>query len=145
MRVLCSSNCLQKNTHKYPLYSQSFNSYLIFQGSRFRWWKFALKWDIFGSQPKFSLILRTKISSTAFTPLKYRNTPHVILFGTSKIARLLRFSQTVSLLHQALEEKLHSAWQELSKFQGHSNSLAAQLSTKEKELATKQQQLDQLW
>ncbi|XP_013863230.1 centlein, partial [Austrofundulus limnaeus] len=43
-----------------------------------------------------------------------------------------------------LEEKLHSAWQELSKFQERSGSLAAQLSTKEKEVATKEQQLDGL-
>uniref|UniRef100_A0A3Q3EM51 Centlein, centrosomal protein n=1 Tax=Kryptolebias marmoratus TaxID=37003 RepID=A0A3Q3EM51_KRYMA len=43
-----------------------------------------------------------------------------------------------------LEEKLHSAWQELSKFQGHCNSLAAQLSSKEKEVATKEEQLERL-
>ncbi|CAK6958571.1 centlein [Scomber scombrus] len=43
-----------------------------------------------------------------------------------------------------LEEELHNAWQELSRLQSHSGSLAAQLSTKEREVATKEGQLNQL-
>eukprot|EP00064_Thunnus_orientalis_P016716 superscaffoldBa00003376_g16787 len=43
-----------------------------------------------------------------------------------------------------LEEELHNAWQELSRLQSHSSSLAGQLSTKEKEVASKESQLSQL-
>ncbi|XP_034086132.1 centlein isoform X2 [Gymnodraco acuticeps] len=43
-----------------------------------------------------------------------------------------------------LEEQLHNAWQELSSSQSHSSSLTAQLSSKEKEVAAKEGQLNQL-
>ncbi|XP_044203045.1 centlein isoform X1 [Thunnus albacares] len=43
-----------------------------------------------------------------------------------------------------LEEELHNAWQEMSRLQSHSSSLAGQLSTKEKEVASKESQLSQL-
>uniref|UniRef100_A0A1A8IXN4 Centlein, centrosomal protein n=2 Tax=Nothobranchius TaxID=28779 RepID=A0A1A8IXN4_NOTKU len=43
-----------------------------------------------------------------------------------------------------LEEKLRIAWLELSQSQEYSNGLAAQLSSKESEEATKQEQLDRL-
>ncbi|KAM3624285.1 uncharacterized protein V6R79_021527 [Siganus canaliculatus] len=43
-----------------------------------------------------------------------------------------------------LEGELHKAWQELSTVQSHNSSLAAQLSSKEKELAEKETQLRQL-
>lgn len=50
----------------------------------------------------------------------------------------------VTLLHQKLEEELHNTWQELSGLQSHSSSLAAQLSSKEREVAVKETQLSQL-
>ncbi|KAM7419385.1 hypothetical protein PAMA_016490 [Pampus argenteus] len=43
-----------------------------------------------------------------------------------------------------LQEQLHNVWQELSRLQGHSSSLAARLSTTEMEVATKESQLNQL-
>ncbi|KAF3852534.1 hypothetical protein F7725_005889 [Dissostichus mawsoni] len=43
-----------------------------------------------------------------------------------------------------LEEQLHNAWQELSSSQSHSSSLTAQLSSKEREVAAKEGQLNQL-
>ncbi|XP_041839801.1 centlein isoform X2 [Melanotaenia boesemani] len=45
---------------------------------------------------------------------------------------------------KVLEEELHSACQDLSTLQRHSNNLAAQLSSKEREIATKEEQLDRL-
>ncbi|XP_074520132.1 centlein isoform X2 [Halichoeres trimaculatus] len=43
-----------------------------------------------------------------------------------------------------LEEKLHSAWQELSNLQSHNFNLTAQLSSKEREMAAKEDRLSQL-
>lgn len=54
------------------------------------------------------------------------------------------FKFVIILLYQDLKEELHNAWQELSRLQSHSSSLAAQLSTKEREVATKEGQLNQL-
>lgn len=48
------------------------------------------------------------------------------------------------LLYQELEEELHKAWQELSRLQSYSSSLANQLSSKEGEVAAKEGQLSQL-
>ena len=54
------------------------------------------------------------------------------------------FKCVVTLLPQKLEEELHNTWQELSSLQSHSSSLAAQLSSKEREVAVKETQLSQL-
>lgn len=50
----------------------------------------------------------------------------------------------VTLLHQELEEELHNSWQQLSSLQSHSSSLADQLSSKEREMAAKEAQVNHL-
>lgn len=54
------------------------------------------------------------------------------------------FKCVVTLPHQDLEAQLHNAWQELSTLQSRSSSLAAELSSKEREVAEKEEQLSQV-